>query len=85
MVTKLNLQLPSLLGQVAGASSGSTKVIWLPAGVKRLKDSMSCGTPDTGQFVIRMWRAWEKWGGGSRVTGVHSRVRKCRECCRGAY
>lgn len=51
------LQLASLLGQVTGASSGSTNVTWLPEGVNRLKDSISCGTPDMGQLVTRMLRA----------------------------
>lgn len=40
-VVKLNLQLPSLLGHVGGASSGSTKVMVEPDGVNRLNDSIS--------------------------------------------
>ncbi len=56
-VWKLNLHAPILLGHVGGGSSGSTKVTVEPDGVNRLKDSISWGTPDMGQFVTRMLRA----------------------------
>lgn len=51
------------MGHVGGGSSGSTKVTVEPDGVNKLNDSISWSTPDMGQFVTRMLRAWwEKVG-----------------------
>jgi len=81
-----HLQLASLLGQVTGASSGSTKVTWLPEGVKRLKDSISWGTPDIGQLVTRMLRAYThmaKHGGTANAhnNGIHCCQWQCCSAC----